>query len=170
MGIFSTIANIGSKILPFVGNVVSKLPIVGDIAKGIGSLFGGKTEQITNKISDTANMAYQGMQQFNNQGLNAAGQGFSMINAGRRMFGGIRDAFRAGDFNAGMSAFNTGMQSLYDRGQDLMGAGRSIVNTGRSFLNGVQSTWSGQQPSMLGANGAGVQNDDWRKRRMLARQ
>lgn len=153
MGMFSTIASVGSKVLPFVGKAVSALPVVSSIAKGIGSLFGlggkNRISEGANRFGNAMDYASQQLPRFGDHAMNMSGQGFSMFNGARRDFGGAINAFRGGDIAGGIQGFSTGLQNLYSQGSNLFNQGRQAVDMVRGFAGGMRDMFGGGQGSGL---------------------
>lgn len=134
-----------SSIAPIAGKVIGALPIVGDIARGIGSIFSGK------RNDDNQSYGPSPMSEFGaniHSGMsNMFNTGHGMINAGRGMFNGMRESFRTGDISGAMNHFADGLnnmamgtQRLTDQGNEVMAHGRGMFNSARNMFRSLNNS------------------------------
>jgi hypothetical protein len=128
-----------SGIIDSAGSLVEKIPVLGPIAgkivKGIGGIVGGggnKQQQQQPQIPQIPQMPQmpQGVYDMGQQMGQMPQMGRELINTGMNAFGGIRDAFKSGDYGG---AIEQGIQGAGDMFQQ----GRNIFNKGKSILQGA---------------------------------
>lgn len=157
------LAGMASRALPHIGRAVSAMPIVGNIVRGIGSLFGGKFGQTTERIGNVTDQI-PGM--YN--------QAHGMFQQGRQDFGNMMNSFRSGDFQNGMNQFGQGMGRIAGGAMDIYNRGSQAWNSsgyggGGGFSGGMSPGIGGgftggmnMKPAVLSPN----QEMMYRRRRM----
>lgn len=146
MSFLPTVARAAATALPIVGKVASKLPIIGGVVRGIGSLFGGGRSSGGGQQQAPSRGTGYGAR-FGEGASDMYNTGRAAFNAGRDAYMGARDAFRSGDYGGGISRIAEGIGQFGNYAGQMFNQGRDMYNAARGFGNEMRGAFGGMRDS-----------------------